>query len=373
MPKHEVAGTTIRVQALWARVDQNRTKLAIFVSLFVVGSALLLTGALVVVPGALLSLVFSEGDGAYWRGLAVVSGGALVAMLLVGILLAAIQLSNAEDWVRSRFAGRAAEPGEFPALEDALADMTLAAGLGAQPAIVVLETPGVNAYALGTGRTKATIGVTRGFLSDLDAEEQRAVVATLVARVIAGDILFGTALAALMGPLKAFREAHAGAGGFASGVADAGCASPGCGNAGCGGCSDMGDLGDADGCGGAIALVVFFALVALITYLAVITAAWLVTVWGRILQRTAYEKADAEGMILIKDPAPMLSALRKAVQTSNEAGVSDPSYDGIFYAMTSGTAKVERAETRRYDRLREVLGTEGLAAPTLGGRTGPDR
>lgn len=365
MPKHEVAGTTVRIQPLWARVDQNRTKLATFVALFVFGSAVLLTAALVVVPGSLLSLVLSDGSGVYWRQLAVVVGIAFAAMLAVGALLAAIQLSNAEDWVRNRFAGRAAEPGEFPALQDALADMTLAAGLGAQPSLVVLETPGVNAYALGTARTKATIGITRGFLDELSADEQRAVLATLIARIIAGDILFGTALAALMGPLKAIRESHASAGGAAEGLANAGCGDPGCTAHSCGGCGDIGDLGDSDGCGGAIAMIVFVVVVAIITYLAVVTAAWLVTLWGRALQRTTYEKADAEGMLLLKDPAPMLSALSKSVQTSNEVGVADPSYDGIFYAMTAGTSRVEKVEQRRYRRLREVLGTDGLAAPEL--------
>ena len=117
-----------------------------------------------------------------------------------------------------------------------------------------------------------------------------------------------------------------------------------------------------------IGLVLFLALVALITYVAVVTAAWIVTLWGRVLERTSYEKADAEGMLLLKDPSPMLSALGKASRSSNDVGVSDPSYDGIFYAATSGTPQVDRIEQRRYERLREVLGTEGLAAQDIGSR-----
>lgn len=368
MPKHEVAGTTVRVQPLWARVDQNRTKLAVFVALFVAGSAVLLDVALVVVPGSLISFVASDGGDSYWIGLASVAAVALAVLLLAGALISAIQLSNAEDWVRNRFKGSSATSGEYPELESAIADMTLAAGLGAQPNIVVLDSDGINAYALGTARKRATIGVTRGFLSELTAEEQRAVVATLTARIIAGDILFGTALAALMGPLKAVRESGTSAGGVASSCADAGCSDPGCGNVGCNGCADIGDIGDLgdDGCLGVVGMVLFVALVAFVTYVAVVTAAWLVTLWGRVLQRTSYEKADAEGMLLLKNPEPMLSALRKAVKTSNDVGVADPSYDGIFYSMTSGTPRVERVERRRYERLREVLGTEGLAAPELG-------
>ena len=116
---------------------------------------------------------------------------------------------------------------------------------------------------------------------------------------------------------------------------------------------------------GVLVVVVFFVLVALLTYIAVRTAAWIVTIWGRILHRTAYEKADAEGMLLVKDPAAMLSALRKVSGSSTRVGTGDASYDGIFYAATSGTKRVERIECRRFERLREVLATEGIAAEPL--------
>lgn len=350
------------------RVDQNKTKLAAFVVLFVSGSALLLDIALIAVPGSLLSLVFADYPDAWFRGLAVVCAAAFIALIVLGGLLAAVQLSNAEDWVRNRFSGRDLAEGEAPELTSAAADMAIAAGLASPPRIVVIEAPGdsINAMALGAVRSKALIGVTPGFVSLLDAGEQRAVIATLTARIIAGDIMFGTALAALMGPLKAIREANRAAGGAAGAVADAGCSDPGCSTGctdGCGsGCGDIGDIGDADGCGGAIGLIAFLVFVAVVTYVAVVSAAWIVTLWGRALQRTSYEKADAEGMLLLKDPSPMISALDQAVTTSNQVTGGDVSYDGIFYAATSGTARVERIETRRLLRLREVLGTEGLAA-----------
>ena len=103
-------------------------------------------------------------------------------------------------------------------------------------------------------------------------------------------------------------------------------------------------------------------VIAVLTYVAVVCAAWLVTFWGRALHRTGLEKADAEGMLLLRDPTPMLSALRKAISSSNEVADGDPSYDGIFYAPTSGKPAIDKVERRRYDRLREVLGIEGLAA-----------
>jgi hypothetical protein len=179
---------------------------------------------------------------------------------------------------------------------------------------------------------------------------------------VAGDIYFATALAALMGPIKAIRETRKAA--KASGEAvSSGClaSDPGC--SGCGdlgdGCSGCGDLGDSDGCGQAFGIVVVIAVIIAVTYAAVLTAAWIVTLWGRALHRTSHEKSDAEGMLLLKDPVPMLSALRKALTSSNAVAGGDVAYDGIFYVATSGTPAVERNERNRFDRLREVLGVEG--------------
>jgi hypothetical protein len=61
----------------------------------------------------------------------------------------------------------------------------------------------------------------------------------------------------------------------------------------------------------------------------------------------------------------MLSAFRKTARASNLVAGLDPSYDGIFYAATSGTPRIERVEERRYLRLREVVGVDGLAAEEL--------
>jgi Zn-dependent protease with chaperone function len=367
MVQRERRALPIRVEPLWARIDANRVRIALFVVLFVTGSAVLLEASMVVLPGSLLSLLATD-TRAYFGVLGVVVAASFALLLAVGALIAAVQLANAEDWVRARFRGRDLTDAEAPGLVRAVADMALAAGLPEVPRIIVIdaERDSVNALAVGTTRKRALIGVTPGFLTALDEAEQRAVVATLTARIIAGDIMFGTALAALMGPIKAIRRINAGAGGVASGLADAGCSDPGCSGCsdGCSGCGDLSDL-DSGGCGGLIAVVVFLVVVAVITYVAVVTSAWIVTWWGRALHRTAYEKADAEGMLLLKDPGPMLRALEKAAKSSNVVADGDASYDSIFYIATSGTPRVERVERRRHARLRGVLGTEGLAAREL--------
>lgn len=342
MPRVDLHGRSVRMQPLWARVDANRAKLGVFVVLFVAGSAALLAGALVAVPGALIG--WSLGTEGYWPTYSVVVLGAFVAMLGLGAILSAVQIANAADWVRGRFRGRALAEEEHPELRQVVADMALAGGLATPPEIVVLPDAGENAFALGTVRHRATIGVTQGMLDSFTPDELRAVVATLVARIVAGDIMFGTALAALMGPIKAIRESPG-----HLGELDA--------FDGCRGCS-LPNSGDNGGC----LIVVWVVIIAVVTYVAVVLAAWLVTLWGRLLQRTSYEKADAEGMLLLKDPGPMISALRKAIKSSTEVAQGDQSYDGIFYSQTSGTARVERAERRRFERLVEVVGVEGLQA-----------
>ena len=142
------------MQPLWVRVDANRTKLTAFVVLFVLGSAVLLSLALVAVPGALFGLVLATPESGYWVSYALTVAGAIVVLLVLGSLVAAIQLANAEDWVRNRFSGRALGPGEAPELESALTDMALAAGLSAPPSVLVLAEQGENAFASGN-RTQA--------------------------------------------------------------------------------------------------------------------------------------------------------------------------------------------------------------------------
>jgi Zn-dependent protease with chaperone function len=353
----------LRLEPLWVRVDRNRIRYVTFLVAFVTGSALILTGAFIAVPGSLIGLVV-EGPG-YYPALGIVVAVVFGLLLLVGGIAAAAQILNAEHWVRGRFSGADLEPGEQPALTRAVEEMSIAAGLPEPPRLLLLDVPSVNACAIGAGRKRPVIGVTRGFLATFTPDEQRAVIAMLTARITRGDILVGTALAALMGPLKYLRMLRK-APKEAAGAMDPGCAAQGCVAA--DGCSDLGDGCsdiDSDGCAGAIVVILFVALVAALTWVAIVVATWLVTVWGRALQRTGHEKADAEGMLLLRDPQPMLSALRKAIASSNEVADGDPSYDGIFYAPTSGTPAVEKVERRRYDRLREVLGVEGLAAPPL--------
>ena len=360
----------LRLESLRVRVERNRVRFVIFVTAFVIGSAALLTLAFIAVPGSLIGLFW--GPAWYWGAFWTVLSGCFALALIGGGIAAYAQIANAEHWVRSQFRGEELEVGQHRGLVRAVEEMAIAGGMAEPPALLLLDVDSVNACAIGATRKNPVIGITRGVFEELTVAEQQALVATLIARITRGDIMVGTGLAALMGPLKYLRSvqslkggkkqaaagtlADGGGGGWVDGCANAGVF--GCGD----GCGDLDGCGDADDCGGAILVVVLVVVIAVLTYVAVVSAAWLVTFWGRALHRTGLEKADAEGMLLLRDPTPMLSALRKAITSSNEVADGDPSYDGIFYAPTSGKPGIERLERRRYDRLRQVLGIEGLAA-----------
>ncbi len=76
------------------------------------------------------------------------------------------------------------------------------------------------------------------------------------------------------------------------------------------------------------------------------------------------ETADAEGMLLLKDPSAMLSALEKCVRFNNFVPGAGPGYTLLFYCYTGDSTDDETdPEMRRVARLREVLGVEGAALP----------
>ena len=82
--------------------------------------------------------------------------------------------------------------------------------------------------------------------------------------------------------------------------------------------------------------------------------------WQRRGQLRAAEKADAEGMLLLKEPAVMLSALEKCVRYDNVVPRAGDTFSDLFYCWTGDSADDEDdPEWERVARLREVLGVEG--------------
>ena len=79
----------------------------------------------------------------------------------------------------------------------------------------------------------------------------------------------------------------------------------------------------------------------------------------RSLLSTA-EKADAEGMLLLKDPGAMLSALKRCIELNNVVPAAGEAFAELFYCWTGiATDDEDDPEWVRVARLREVLGVMG--------------
>ncbi len=122
------------------------------------------------------------------------------------------------------------------------------------------------------------------------------------------------------------------------------------------------DSDSAGGCLGAIGIALFIAFVIAVTYVALL---------DRVVDRDAVGQGTAahelregrrRGDAAAQGPVADDLGAQKGDPLVELRANGDQSYDGIFYASTSGTPKVERAERRRFERLCEVLGVEGLMA-----------
>jgi len=336
-----------RIEPLWERVDRNRLKLAVFVVAYVasiVASASLLAAVATLLFG--LVLVRSpDSAAAYYANigtiLRIVAGVALVA----GSGWVAYALTRSEKRLLRRLGAQLTPTGEYTRTKLALKDMALAAGFQHAPALwVIPDCTRVNAFAIGHARRSAVMGVTQGFVDKLDATDQRAVFANLIARLTNGDVRWATAVSALVGPIWWLREQDL--------RRDSDDAIAG---------SDPGDLEAAaerwdrthDAAIGAAFYFVLYAFVIVITEL-------LLAGHQRSTMLTA-EKADAEGMLLLKDPREMLHALETVLEADNTVPSAGEAHSALFYCWAGfGYAPEDDPEFARLARLREVLGAEGL-------------
>lgn len=332
-----------RMEPLWNRVDSNRLRLAVFVMVFVGGSVL---GFLVFMVMPLLFLFVvrtyagadpADGWSVYWSTVRAIG----VTFGLVASGWAAFTLLRSEKWLLARLDATLVPVGEEIETKMALKDMAIAAGLPVAPALYVLDTRSTNAFVFAARRRRAVIGVTRGFLTKLSVDERRAVFANLVARLKSGDTITSTGITALMWPIHTWRMSRRTAeDDDLMGHAPQRTTPP-----------ESGSTGS-DGAG-AVALLFFFGV-----GFAILSE--LVAAGHRRSQLSTAEKADAEGMLLLKDPASMLDALSHCVELDNLVPTAGEAFAELFYCWTgASTNDAEDPEWKRVARLREVLGVDG--------------
>jgi Zn-dependent protease with chaperone function len=138
------------------------------------------------------SLVFAVGAPLYVAVAQVSGGGCILGAvfpLAVGGAFAGfgwLLLRNPDVRATVRALCAVPMPPEIGAPREALADMVLAFGVHPPPALYLLETPALNAFAVGRLEQGAAVGVTRGMAEALSRDELRAVFAHLFARLLLG-------------------------------------------------------------------------------------------------------------------------------------------------------------------------------------------
>ena len=322
-----------RIEPLQRRVEKNRLRFVGFMVAFTTCAALALFACLLLAVWVAVLLGLGPRLG---------SPGAVVGWTL-GVSLAVVWawalaiFFRADITLLARLGARMPKAGTLMPTKSVLRDMAIAAGLPRTPYFYVIDTPGVNAFVLGRSIERVRIGVTRGMLERVPAGEQRAVFANLIARVLTRDTLWATAVSALMGPIWAMRDfdlrydptdpsADARLGGRPGKSTD-------------------------DQRAGAFLV---YGLAVVVTEL----LSW----YHQEAAWKAAEKADAEGMLLLKDPQSMLRAIEHVLERNNHVPAAGDAYSQLFFCWAGfGFAPEDDPEMRRVARLRETLGAEGAA------------
>lgn len=345
-----------RIEPLLARVVGNRWRFLGFMVSFILAIALFAAAVVAIVSSLVaMAVVFRSGGvppgGDLGPGEFIARAVALgfAVVLAVATVWSLVRLADSETRLLKRLGARMAAGGTLLPTKSALRDMALAAGLPRTPQLYVLDTPGVNAFVLGRSVERVRIGVTRGLLEHTGPDVQRAVFANLIARVLTLDTLWATAVSALMGPIWALRDADFERDDEAPGP-DAGAART----------REQGAAGLA---------LLGYGLVVIVTEL----LAW----YHREAAWSAAEKADAEGMLLLKDPRWMLRGIEQVLERDNHVPAAGDAYSQLFFCWAGfGFAPEDDPEMRRVTRLREALGAEGAAyvpRPNLPGWPGAPR
>jgi Zn-dependent protease with chaperone function len=339
------AGVRIgHIEPLQRRIERNRLRFAAFMVMFTSSVALsvaILATAVFLLVGVLVlrqTDLFRELNGQQVGALiAYVAAGSFALGFISAWAWALVRLVQSETVLLSRLQARVPPGGTLLSTKGVLRDMAIAAGLSKTPTLYVIDTARVNAFVLGRTPERARIGVTRGMLEKIAVDEQRAVFANLLSRVLSRDTLWATAVSAIMGPIWAIRDHDLRRDiTFVDGE------------------SDDDDTSSVRGDDWRLAAIVFYGLLVVVTELFAYfhqEAAW-----------RANEKADAEGMMLLKDPRSMLRAIENVLERNNHVPSAGDAYSQLFFCWAGfGFAPEDDPEMRRVARLRETLGAEGAA------------
>lgn len=132
-------------------------------------------------------------------------GTGAAGMLVISLLLTLLVFWRGDRAVMRISGARPADTDSDARLHNVTEEMAIAAGIP-KPAVYVVETDSLNAFATGLRSSQSAIGVTRGLAEQLNREELQAVVGHEVAHIVNGDARQATALATMVGMIVLVSE-----------------------------------------------------------------------------------------------------------------------------------------------------------------------
>jgi len=126
--------------------------------------------------------------------------GILAAFGFLGISLVWIWIAFKQgDRIIIKMTGATpANPEREAQLHNVVEEMALGAGVS-KPAVFIIETEAMNAFATGMSPSHATVAVTRGLLRKLNRDELQAVIGHEMGHIVNWDIRYATAVSVLVG------------------------------------------------------------------------------------------------------------------------------------------------------------------------------
>lgn len=119
-------------------------------------------------------------------------------LLAVSLGWSALALSTGDRMVLRISGARVVTPEEAPQLHNVVEEMAIAAGLS-KPAVYIIESPALNAFATGLSRRRAAVVVTRGLLDALSREELQGVIGHEMGHIVNLDMRYATAVGVTVG------------------------------------------------------------------------------------------------------------------------------------------------------------------------------
>ena len=234
--------------------------------------------------------------------------------MLIAIVWFAIAWFVHQRMIRSATGAHSITRAEAPQLYNALENLCISRGI-TMPALQIIETPALNAYAAGLREGQYVIAVTRGLLDTLSADEMEAVLAHELTHIRNRDaqlmvvaVIFAGIIGFLGDRIIRMWDFPYGASPKGKHGSDEDGRSEGWGGGGSSRRSGGGGRGSSGGGGGGGGAII----IAIIIAVAIIMISWGVSTLIRFaLSRSREFLADAGAVELTKNPDAMISALRK--------------------------------------------------------------